>query len=230
MDVQRALCRSEGPLVRLKGPFERSGRGPFEAPPPPPGRNPGYVPALCGAVGPGPPTRGGTFYKMLGLYLQPHFTTPSYTKTYRLHLQPHFTLNSITAPPPLPRNSFLQAAEAALSKNRPVPILPVRRRRPVAAHNTPAGASRPCAVSRWLGGVLWAAGGGRPISQRPRRSTGIHSFILSLCVSAVCVGRWHWRIQGRKSSHGPTQNLCGRKMSPKEHECDHECRRVLKKI
>ena len=37
------LCRSEGPLVRLKGPFgesegpfERSGRGPFEAPPPPP--------------------------------------------------------------------------------------------------------------------------------------------------------------------------------------------------
>ena len=46
MDVQRAPVQVRGPPGALstleKGPFERSGRGPFEAPsPPPPGRNPG---------------------------------------------------------------------------------------------------------------------------------------------------------------------------------------------
>ena len=46
MDVQRPLCRSEGPL----GPFQRSRRGPLNALEGalsrrrPPGRNPGYVP------------------------------------------------------------------------------------------------------------------------------------------------------------------------------------------
>ena len=50
--------------------------------------------------------------------------------------------------------------------NRPVPILPVRHRRPVAAHNTPAGASRQPMCSRPMAGRRVMGGWWRTADRR----------------------------------------------------------------